>query len=108
MIKLKTTEQFYKAIEKNELCIVYFYTLWCPDCFVMRPALPQLEKDYPNMKFYSFNRDKDTQLAKHLEIYGIPSFLLFDKGDEIGRYVDKKRKTYLEVKTFIDGVLTKE
>jgi len=108
MIKLKNTEDFYAAVERNKLCIVYFYTLWCPDCFVMKPVLPRLEKEYPEIKFYFMNRDKDVQLAKHLEIYGIPSFLVFENGDEIGRYVDKKRKSYIEVKTFIDGVLTKE
>lgn len=108
MNKLKTTKNFYEAVEKNELCIIYFYTIWCPDCFVMKPVLPRLEKDYPAIKFYSMNRDKDIQLAKHLEIYGIPSFLMFDNGDEIGRYVDKRRKSYIEVKTFIDQVLTKE
>ena len=108
MNKLRNTEEFYNAVEQDKLSIVYFYTLWCPDCFMMRPALPRLEKDYPEMTFYSFNRDKDNQLAMHLEIYGIPSFLIFRNGEEIGRYVDKKRKSYIEVKTFIDGVLTKE
>ena len=75
---------------------------------MMKPVLPKLEKEYPNLTFYSFDRDKDIQLARHLEIYGIPSFLIFNNGDEIGRYVDKKRKSYIEVKTFIDKVLTKE
>jgi thiol-disulfide isomerase/thioredoxin len=108
MIKLKSTEEFYNVVESNKLCIVYFYTKWCPDCFMMKPALPRLEKDYPEITFYSFNRDSDIHLAKHLEIYGIPSFLIFNNGDEIGRYVDKKRKSYIEVKTFIEEVLTKE
>lgn len=108
MKKLTSTQAFYEAVEENKLCIIYFYTIWCPDCFMMRPALPRLEKEYKNITFYSFNRDKDIHLARHLEIYGIPSFLIFNNGDEIGRYVDKKRKSFIEVKTFIDQVLAKE
>ncbi len=108
MKKLNNTQEFYEAIESGELLIVYFYTKWCPDCFMMRPALPRLEEEYPHIKFYKFDRDKDIQLALHLEIYGIPSFLIFKDGEEIGRYVDKFRKTYIQVKTFIDEVLTKE
>lgn len=108
MIKLTNTQEFYEAVEQNKLMIVYFYTKWCPDCFMMIPALPRLEKAYPNITFYKFDRDTDIDLARHLEIYGIPSFLLFNNGDEIGRYVDKLRKSYIEVKTFIDEALTKE
>ena len=108
MIKLANTEEFYKAVEEDKTCIVYFYTKWCPDCFIIKQALPRLEKEYPGITFYSFDRDKDINLAKHLEIYGIPSFLIFQNGDEIGRYVDKRRKSYIEVKTFIDKVLAKE
>ena len=108
MKKLHNTKEFYEAVEDGKLCIVYFYTKWCPDCFMMKPALPRLEKEYPDITFYKFDRDKDIQLARHLEIYGIPSFLVFHKGDEIGRYVDKLRKSYLQVKTFIDEVLPKE
>jgi thiol-disulfide isomerase/thioredoxin len=108
MIKLKSTQEFYEAVENNKLSIVYFYTKWCPDCFVIKPALPRLEKDYSSITFYSFDRDKDINLARHLEIFGIPSFLMFKDGDEIGRYVDKRRKSYIEVKAFIDDILAKE
>lgn len=45
-------------------------------------------------------------LAKHLEIYGIPSFLVFKDHDEVGRLVNKLRKSYKEVKTFIENVIT--
>lgn len=108
MKKLTSVKEFYEVVEENKLIIVYFYTKWCPDCFVIRPVLPRLEKEYQNIIFYSMDRDKDIQLSRHLEIYGIPSFLIFDKGEEIGRYVDKRRKSYIEVKTFIDQVLAKE
>lgn len=107
MTKLKNLKDFYEVIESNEKIIVYWYTVFCPDCIMMKASLGKLEKDFPEYKFYSINRDKLINLAKHLEIYGIPSFLVFDNGDETGRLVNKLRKSYKEVKTFIDNTISK-
>jgi len=100
-------KEFYNAVEEHEKVIIYWYTKWCPDCFISGTYLKRLEKDFTEYKFFKIDRDGFLELAKHLEIYGIPSFLVFNDGDEIGRLVNKKRKTYLEVKTFIEGVISK-
>jgi thiol-disulfide isomerase/thioredoxin len=105
MNSIDSTKGFYEEVEKDQVSFIYFYTKWCPDCFAIKPHLPRLEQEYPNVVFYSFDRDVDIELAKHLEIYGIPSFLMFKNGEEIGRFVDKTRKTYDQVKAFIDQAL---
>lgn len=105
--KLKNLKEVYTAIETEEKVILYFHTIFCPDCIVLKPHLRRLEIDFPNYSFYSLNRDKHIELAKHLEIYGIPSFLIFENGDEKGRLVNKLRKSYIEVKTFIENTITK-
>jgi thiol-disulfide isomerase/thioredoxin len=71
----------------------------------MKAALPRLEKDFENYSFYSVNRDMDIDLAKHLSIFGIPSFLIYNKGQELDRFVDKKRKSYMQVKEFITNAI---
>jgi len=48
------------------------------------------------------DRDLELELAMHLNIYGIPSFLMFSQGEEIGRFVSKFSKSYLEVRSFIE------
>lgn len=105
MNKIKSLKEYYEVIESNELVIIYWYTKFCPDCFIMKAALPRLEKDFTEYKFYSVNRDMDIELAKHLNIFGIPSFLIYKKGEELGRFVDKRRKSYLQVKEFITNVI---
>lgn len=102
MKQIKSLKEFYDVVENEEQVIIYWYTKWCPDCFAIKPHLPRLEAEYPNLGWYKMDRDTDINLAKHLEIFGIPSFLVFKQGEEIGRYVDKKRKSYIEVKEFID------
>ena len=108
MKKIESTEEFYSLIESKELTLVYFYTKWCPDCFMVKPFLPRLVKEYPQLKFLKMNRDADIELSRHLQIYGIPSFIIFNNGEEKGRFVSKLRKSYIEVKSFIDKTLSPE
>ena len=101
MKPIKSTKEFYDVIESNPQVLVYFYTKWCPDCFVIKPHIPRLECEFKEYIFYSIDRDMDIELAKHLNIFGIPSFLIYRDGEEIGRFVDKSRKSYEQVKDFI-------
>lgn len=105
MKQIYSVKEFYSVIEEHELVVVYWFTAWCPDCFVIKPHLPRLEEEFKNIAFYKMNRDDDIDLAKHLEIYGIPSFTFYKNQDEIGRLVNKNRKTYDEVKSFIENLL---
>ena len=102
MKQISSIEEFYKVIETQQQVIIYFYTKWCPDCYMIKPFIPQLETEYPQYTFYSFDRDDSIELAKHLEIFGIPSFVIFKDGDEHSRLVNKYRKTYYEVKQYIE------
>jgi thiol-disulfide isomerase/thioredoxin len=105
MKKINSIEEFYQVIEGNGTKFIYFYTNWCPDCFVIKPHLPRLEDEYKDIEFYMMDRDVDIDLARHLNIFGIPSFLMYKDGVEADRFVSKKRKTYIEVKGFIDSVI---
>lgn len=105
MKQIYSTKEFYRVIEEQETVLVYWYTTWCPDCFAVKHYLPKLEEEFQEISFYKMNRDDDIELAKHLEIFGIPSFTLYREEDEIGRFVNKHRKSYEEVKAFIEKTL---
>ena len=102
MKSIISMEEFYKVIEDEKPSFIYFYTNWCPDCFAIKPHLPRLENEFTNIEFYQMDRDLELELAMHLNIYGIPSFLMFSQGEEIGRFVSKFSKSYLEVRSFIE------
>ena len=101
MNKIENMEQYYDIIEENEKVIIYWNTLICPDCFVSRRFMPELITDFKDFNFYKIEKNSNLELAKHLNIYGVPSFLIFVNNEEIGRFVNKKRKSYQEVKDFI-------
>ena len=101
MKTINNLQEFDQVINQEQMVVIYFYTKWCPDCFAVKPFLPRLESEFSNALFYQMDRDIDIELARHLNIFGIPSFLIYQKGDEQGRFVSKNRKTYDEVKQFI-------
>jgi thiol-disulfide isomerase/thioredoxin len=85
--------------------VMLFWTAdWCPDCVYIKPAMPDLEAEYATWTFVYMDRDKFMDLAIEMGILGIPSFVAFRDGVEVGRFVDKTRKTPDQVAAFIKEV----
>ncbi|MBT9672752.1 thioredoxin [Secundilactobacillus kimchicus] len=89
---------------KNGKYMLFFSATWCPDCAFIKPAMPEIEAEYPDYQFLAVDRDENTDLAVDLFVLGIPSFIAFDQGKEIGRFVNKDRKTKKQVEDFIDAL----
>ncbi|MGB3102380.1 MAG: thioredoxin family protein, partial [Psychrobacillus psychrotolerans] len=43
-------------------------------------------------------------LCIELDIFGIPSFLAYENGEEKGRFVSKDRKTREEIESFLQSI----
>ncbi|WP_203333254.1 thioredoxin family protein [Planococcus beigongshangi] len=100
MRQLESIEEFNKL--KNSQPVIFMFTAgWCPDCRVIDPIMPEVEKKFGNYTFVSVDRDKFIDLCIELDIYGIPSFLAFGEGKELGRFVSRDRKTQEEIESFI-------
>lgn len=102
MRPLQSVKEF-NELKNNEKAIFLFTASWCPDCRFIEPILPEIEDKYPEYTFVEVNRDEFMELAQENEIYGIPSFVAYEKGLEVGRFVSKDRKTKEEIISFIDG-----
>ncbi|WP_281164807.1 thioredoxin family protein [Liquorilactobacillus sicerae] len=81
--------------------VFFFEAGWCPDCQFIKPAMPEIEKDFPQYKFIKIDRDENLDLCQEMGILGIPSFVVYENGKEISRFVNKDRKTKAEVETFL-------
>ena len=102
LVDILSLEDFEKA--KMEKSIFMFTASWCPDCVFVKNFIGDIVKDNPEFKFYKIDRDQFIDLCKDLDILGIPSFVAYNNGDEIGRFVSKLRKTKQEIQDFIDSV----
>lgn len=84
----------------NGKVVLFFTAGWCPDCRFIKPAMPEIERDFSDYTFYEVDRDENIDLAAELNVFGIPSFIVYDNGKEIGRFVNKDRKTKQQVEDF--------
>ncbi|MBO1915459.1 thioredoxin family protein, partial [Microvirga sp. 3-52] len=60
--------------------------------------------DYPEYTFISVDRDEFIDLCVDLDIFGIPSFVAFNDGKELGRFVSKNRKTREDIEEFLNSL----
>ncbi|CFQ72625.1 FIG009688: Thioredoxin [Streptococcus agalactiae] len=63
--------------------------------------MPSIEKDFSDFVFVRVNRDDYIELAQQWNIFGIPSFVVVENGQELGRLVNKNRKTKAEITKFL-------
>ncbi|MBG9445884.1 thioredoxin family protein [Cytobacillus firmus] len=100
MKKLESIEQF-NEMRSSGKHIFMFSADWCPDCRVIEPVLPEIEAKYRDYNFVYVDRDQFIDLCIELDVFGIPSFIGFRDGQELGRFVSKDRKTQEEIENFI-------
>lgn len=103
MIIPKDVEELASYVEEgtNVFC---FMADWCGDCQFIKPFLPEIEADFPNLQFIAVDRDRYIEIAKMWDIFGIPSFVVIKNGEESGHLVNKKRKTKEEIEDFLRSV----
>lgn len=95
-------EQLQKYLKGQ--VVLMFTADWCPDCQFIKLAMPEVEKDFADFKFYAVDRDENLDLATELNVMGIPSFIAYRDGQEIGRFVNKDRKTKQQVEDFLSNL----
>lgn len=103
MKKLESEQEFQTLIAKDKQ-VFLFSAQWCPDCRVIEPIMPEFEGQYPEINFTYVDRDDFIDICIAHDIFGIPSFLAFNNGEEIARFVSKDRKTKAEIEAFLDKV----
>ncbi|PWA07054.1 thiol reductase thioredoxin [Pueribacillus theae] len=103
MKQLSSVEE-YNQLKDQGKHIFLFTADWCPDCRVIEPVLPEIEQKFSEYEFLSVDRDKFIDLCAELDIFGIPSFIAYENGNELGRFVSKNRKTQKEIEDFIQSL----
>jgi thiol-disulfide isomerase/thioredoxin len=100
---LESIEQFAQLRDQGKT-IFMFSATWCGDCRFIEPALPEIEAKFNDFIFIHVDRDQFIDLCQQVDVYGIPSFIAYENGKELGRFVSKDRKTQEEIETFISNL----
>jgi thioredoxin 1 len=99
MTELKS-ENFESAVSSAKKCLVDFYATWCGPCKAMNPILESVETELGSDVIYKIDVDKNRDLVEKLGIRSVPTFILFENGEE------KERKSGMLAKDYLIESLT--
>jgi len=74
------------VIEENEIVLVEFYADWCGPCKMMEPILEALSREL-DVCVVTVDTEANPGIAADADVRGLPTFLVYDSGTEIDRYL---------------------
>jgi thioredoxin 1 len=87
IVELSETN-FESFISENKIVLVDFWATWCGPCQFMLPIFDKLSKKFSEkVRFGRLNVDDNQSIAMRLEVYAIPTFVIFVNGNAIDRAV---------------------
>lgn len=77
---------FQEMIQSEKPVLVDFFAEWCGPCKMMSPILKEVkEKMGENAIIIKIDVDKNPQAAKHYQVQGVPTLIIFKKGKVLWR-----------------------
>ena len=86
-IEQVTDDSFEPEVLKSEVpVLVDYWAEWCGPCKSIAPILEEVAKEYGGrLKVAKINVDDNQQVPARFGIRGIPTLIVFRKGEEIAR-----------------------
>lgn len=79
-------ETFNDVISADRLVLVDFFATWCQPCKMMHPVLEQVKEALGDkVRVIKVDVDKHGQTAAQYGIQGVPTLMLFRKGEILWR-----------------------
>ncbi len=82
-----TIENFDDLINSNTPVLVDFFATWCGPCKMMSPILDEVSNELDSSaKIVKIDVDQNMDLSSKYGIRGVPTLILFKKGEIVWRH----------------------
>lgn len=92
---IESAEQFNKLKKDSNVLVADFYATWCGPCINIAPQVELFSTTYPGVTFVKLDVDTfdkfDVEFVKELGITAMPTFLIYKKGEKVGKVVGANR-----------------
>lgn len=86
------TDTFFDNLRRNPRPVVVdLWAPWCGPCRITKPMLEKLAQEYQGrVDLWAINADEHQELLRSLRVYGIPTLIVYQNGEETLRHVGVK------------------
>lgn len=107
VIDLRTDQDLDREfIEKKGYVLLELGAAWCRPCKVMAPAFEGVETEFEGkVRVCRIDVDQSEELADRFAPPGIPTFILYKDGKELGKIIGYRQKNnfYADIRRFMEN-----
>ena len=75
---------FSDIVAADQLVLIDFYADWCSPCKMLAPILKEVKSEMGDLvKIIKIDVDKNQTLAHKYQVRGVPTLMLFKKGEQL-------------------------
>jgi len=101
-----TEENFNEYSNGEKPLFVDFWAVWCGPCRIMEPVVERLAIKYgDDIVFGKVNVDEQMNISSNYQVFSIPTFMLFKKGQPMDGVIGAVGEASLEqmIKKAVNG-----
>ncbi len=82
---VEATKDNFRDLVSDGTTLVDLWGTECQTCLALRPDVERLAEERDDVKVIALEAPKARRLCMELKVLGLPAFLLFRQGEEVGR-----------------------